>query len=254
VSSRAGDIPVASSLTAWGAGRSLVEAVTAAAAHADDGVVQLAIGARPDPNWLAVCSSVGVEWVAHHAVPLGRTMLRPNGDPDEMVQALTALGIRRYSAHPPARRHADDAELWAWARRWHDALAHAGITFALETMYPPLDPADAGYGAGWHLDTPASVHALLDQAERAGWAAPLVVDGAHLHIGVTSGVWSHDDVDALVARCAETGACAEAHLSANDGVRDRHLPPGTLPPVDAWVRHIAEGCRPALIVDEGRRR
>ncbi len=249
-----GGIATATSLTAWGGARPLADVVADAVGAARDGIVQLSIGARPDRNWRSVLGAFDVEWIGHHTVPLGDgRVLRPGADPSEMLEVLTAVGVRRYSAHPPARRHADAEELWGWAHRWYTELRRSGITFALETMYPPLDPADAGYGKGWHLSTPAEVHWFLDRCDALGWESPLVLDGAHLYIGRHAGVWEDTDVWDLVERCAATGACAEAHVSANDGVSDRHLAPGVRPDVDAWVWDIATACAPSVIVDEGRR-
>lgn len=243
----------ASSLTAWGRARPLDVAFADAVAADHDGVVQLSIGTRPVEDPFMVLANSPVELVAHHTVPLGRSrVLRPEADPTTMIEALEALGITRYSAHPPARRFADWDEMWSWARTWHRSCRRAGISFALETMYPAMDPSDQGHAGGWHLDAPHRVERFLDACAAEGWESPLVVDGAHLHIGLTAGVWSHDDIYSLVQRCCEENSCAEAHVSSNDGVRDKHQRAGLYPHVDMFVEDLARNLAPALIVDEGR--
>lgn len=245
---------IVSSLTAWGGARSLPKAFADAVAAAEDGVVQLAIGAKPVQDPYTVLSNSPVELIGHHAIPLGDYhMLRPEADPRVMIEALTALNITHYSAHPPTRKQATKAEMWSWALHWQKSLQRAGISFALETMYPTNDPKDPGCDAGWHLDAPDAVDEFLTNAQKVNWPAPLVVDGAHLHIGITAGVWNYREVEALAKRCREEKLCAEAHVSANDGIRDRHEAPGRWPLVDDFVWVLARSLSPLYIVDEGRR-
>lgn len=243
---------VVPSVTGWGGARPFDEAFADVVKEATSGVVQLAIGARPVENPLAIMKRHNVEVIAHHTIPLGENrVLRPGKDPSNLVEVLTRAGIRRYSAHPPPRNQANDSELLQWAKTWHDALASAGIAFALETMYPTKCESEAP--EGWHLDNPSSVHRFLDGAAKMNWERPLVVDGAHLHIGMTSKTWTGRDVAELVERCVQDALCAEAHVSSNDGVRDRHEPPGKHPDVDEFVWNVAKSIEPLYIVDEGRR-
>lgn len=247
-------IPVATSITGWGAKRPLGLAVSDAVAASPSGIVQLAIGARPVKDPQQVLQAHPATFIAHNAVPLGESrMLRAGNDPGEMIEALTRANIKRYSAHPPTRKQADSEGMWNWAFRWWTSLRRAGISFAVETMYPVQDPKDSGWGAGWHLDNPCAVWEFCDRATKAGWEFPLVVDGAHLNIGLTCGLWKQEDIGLLVERCQKQFLCAEAHVSSNDGVKDKHDPPGTRPWVDEFVWDIARRVHPQIIVDEGRR-
>lgn len=246
------------SLSGWANGRPLEEVLARMDADPslnDVAVVELAIGARPVADPLGVLRRYRhrFSYIAHHSVTIapGR-VVRP--DAGDLVAVLDAAQIHAYSAHPPSRSAVDDDGLWRWALELRARLADAGISFALETMYPVRDRADAAWGTSWHLDSPVAVHGFLDRAAAVGWDRPLVLDAAHLHIGRSAGVWDDDAIATLCQRLADTRACAEAHISTNDGVRDRHDPPGTYPELDEWARRVAYAAEPGYLVDEGRRR
>lgn len=240
------------STTAWGMADPLDVVLARIAAHTTASTVELAIGARPvaDPVGVLDAYRDRFTFLAHHTVPvLPHAELRPL--PELLATAtrrLPALGITRYTVHPPNRRQlADEPAFFDWAWRWHDALAEAGLTFRLETMYQPRAVPERERTGGYHLDTALAVRRFADAAVARGWTTPLLIDASHLHIGVCGGAWTVADVDALLA----AGLADHLHVSANDGVHDHHtlVPYGH--PVDTWIaphRH-----RFAIVVDEARR-
>lgn len=241
------------STTAWGMGDPLDVVLERIAASTTATTVELSIGARPvaDPRALLEAHAERFSYLAHHTSPiLARAELRPTEDRLATAAAtLAALGITRYTVHPPHRRHVPTvAELDTWAWRWHDALADAGIAFRLETMYRPRLHDEALRTGGYHLDTADAVHRFCDQAVARGWDTPLLIDASHLHIGWAGGDWTEAAIDDLLG----AGLSDHLHVSANDGRADHH----TLVPhhhrVASWIaphRH-----RFAIVVDEARRR
>ncbi len=237
--------------TAWGNADPLDEVLDRIAANHDHTVrtVELSIGALPvaRPNELAERWHYRerFDFIAHHAFPGGPgRMLRP-GSPD-LAWWLWTWRVRRYSAHPPARKHCDD--MWAWAQSMRESLAEYRIAFAVETMYEPRTRSEAESTGGHHLSTPAEVMDFCDRAAADGWKRPLVIDASHLHIGWCGGTWTEGDIDRLLG----AGLADELHVSMNDGRRDLHQPLDPTHRIASWVNpHIDKF---AFVVDEGRRR
>ena len=243
----------AATTTAWGDGDPLDITLTRIAEHDPTiGTIELSIGARPVPDGtdLIRAWSDRYRFIAHHNAPIGNGQaiipaMRAN--PAHAATALTAAGIDTYSGHPPNRNHATADQMWAWAVRWWETLAAAGIGWSVETMYVPQTRDDQNSSGGYHLSTPAEVWTFIDQAVTIGWAAPLLIDVSHLHIGWRAGTWTVADIAELL----EHAPAGELHLSTNDGRRDIHAPATPTDPVSEWV--AAHLHRFPIIVDEGRR-
>ena len=247
--------PVAST-TAWGRGVDLATAlrridarVPVPAPGAPRPVVELGPGTFPvgDPDQLLGAWSSRFRFVAHHAAPvLPGALLRPTASAlDEACRRLPALGVSRYTAHPPPRRFCpDDEQLWSWAAAWFESLAAVGVEFRVETMYRPRTRSEMEVSGGYHLDDAVSVLRFATRAVDHGWGTPLLVDASHLHIGFHGGRWTSADVDELLA----SGLSDHLHVSANDGRADSHVqvPPGHL--VESWV--LPHLHRFELVVDE----
>lgn len=243
--------PVVASLSAWGDSLPLDLALQRIREATDATVVELAIGALPvaDPFSVLDAHRDRFVYIGHHTLPLGaHAVLRPTGEPSDLVGAIQAAGIDRYSAHPPSLRAKNDRDFFNWALRWHDELAEVGISFAVETMYPPLEPNEASRTRGYHLSTPAHVGRFIDFASKHDWPRPLLIDAAHLHIGWHAGVWTERAIhDLLSSECAD-----ELHVSSNDGVHDQHVVVSEDDRVWSWVQPNLD--RFDVVVDEGRRR
>lgn len=245
---------VTATTTAWGDGDLLDVALSRiAACDPDVEVVELSIGARAvdDPIGLLHSWASRFRFVAHHTAPVlpGRSV-RPDllTDPESVASALSEVGIRSYSGHPPSRRHCDEDGFWAWAHRWWETLGQAGVTWSVETMYVPRTRDEQQSSGGYHLSTPAEVWAFCARAAAVGWHDPLLIDVSHLLIGWSGGSWSERDILELLSDAPSK----ELHVSTNDGRRDIHQPLSFDDRAWSWVAPHLD--RFDLVVDEGRRR
>jgi hypothetical protein len=237
------------STTAWGDAQPLDTALATIAANTDARVVELAIGARPVADPLAVLDSWRhrFTFIGHHTVPLASgQLLRPwANSPEEILDACVAAGITRYTLHPPTRKQSTLRRFYDMAVVWFDAAAARGVECAFETMYP-AGRQELAENGGWHLATPADIDRFVTWAQHRGVDMPLVVDVSHLAIGVGAGVWTQSDAVELL----DAGVAYEWHYSQPRGCRDAHDPLGDGHFVNGWLHGRTAG----LMVDEGRRR
>jgi len=238
--------------TAWGKGQPLDASLARISAQTPAACVEISIGARPvaDPRALLESLSDRFSYLAHHAAPiLPGAFLRPEThSPKEAVAALRALGISRYTIHPPTKRRiarVEDFYTWAW--EWFDTLGEAGIDVRLETMYTPRDREETNVVGGYHLDSNKATLDFCAAARARGIEIPLLIDLSHLFIGLHGQTWTNQDVlDVLTSDLSD-----HLHVSANDGRRDLHVPVPDAHPVMDWMTGNLD--RFAYVVDEGRR-
>ena len=190
--------------------------------------VELAIGVPAVTSQAAILSRLkaqGWEFRVHHnfamegfGKPIDLCFGLDERQMTDLLDLCCRTGSPVYSIHPGLYRDAVD-RIHAQARftenlRRLRALAEArGILLAVETMYPtprhtPRYLADDDSGLQWLMS--------LAETEDVG----LVVDAAHLNIGLTQGRVTME----TALRLFSHRRTAEVHVSDNDGVHDIHTP------------------------------
>lgn len=238
------------SLSAVGAGGSLEGALERALSYTPD-VVEIAVGARPalcDPYDALYQAATRCTLTAHHTLPLlpGANVYPTPGNEHQVARLLSRFRITSYSAHPPTCA-STDTSFTDWALAYRETLGSYGIDFAIETMYTPRTGRDRAYGR-WPLADEKSVLSFCDWALSHGWRSPLLLDVAHVNIGVQHHEWRWETAASLL----EAGLVTTLHISDNDGRRDAHteIQPGS--DISRWLGSVQ--LDPAvLVIDEGRR-
>lgn len=238
------------SISAVGRGEQLDDAINRALDSKPD-VIEIAVGARPcprDPYETIHAAKASATITAHHTLPLLKQQtLRPDaGNELTIAHCLNRHGITSYTAHPPASRDTSDTGWFDWALRYRDCLGEHGIDFAVETMYTPRTPQDRAQGR-WPLANEAGVIEFVEKAHQWGWDRPLLLDAAHVNIGVMHHEWTWAAATALL----EQGCVHTVHLSDNDGRRDAHDPLAEGSAIHRWAAS-APLDNAIYVIDEGR--
>lgn len=182
--------------------------------------VELAIGVKADPDAPIAIQSFGekgMKFRAHHAFVWEAVHRSFNlaGEVDfedlrRRVNWLGEMGIMDYSVHPGQYRITEKDADWGRFLRNLEWLINccqaAGITLAVETMYPMIDRGKCHF-----LGDMQSIDEMRKEMSDLKW----VLDLSHLNL------WKNWD-DRLWVMDQLKGDCLEVHISDNDGRRDLH--------------------------------
>lgn len=194
--------------------------------------VQLSVGVKPQ-NHLHILREYPFKYTAHSNFPLDENQANYDlvSNPgflanfERILEFCANHNIPSYSFHT-GKYHNSMSSKDAYDRfvenltQVSTAAKGYGINIAVETMYPTNTPVR------WVLDNQDEILKFLQTDLSVG----IVLDLAHVHIGVVQGTMTPGIVDTLMTH----KRLSEVHISTNDGRLDIHQP---LP--DTWTVPMA---------------